>query len=234
MADIAVYSGSFNPLHIGHLAIIRHLIEEADYDMVYLIVSPKNPLKDGISSASAADRYNAAIAAVTRHFSPLGDRGGQTVATRGHVSGCHDRQGVTGWRADDQREEARKSGHSAPQGTEIIKVDDIELTMPEPHYTIRTLDALKEREPGNTFTFVMGADSLADIRRWKDYSRILSDFGVAVFPRKGHDIASIKADLLKENPSYRITLLNAEMVDISSTTIREAIASGDDPSAWLA
>ena len=106
--------------------------------------------------------------------------------------------------------------------------------MPEPHYTIRTLDALKEREPGNTFTFVMGADSLADIRRWKDYSRILSDFGVAVFPRKGHDIASIKADLLKENPSYRITLLNAEMVDISSTTIREAIASGDDPSAWLA
>ena len=69
MADIAVYSGSFNPLHIGHLAIIRHLIEEADYDMVYLIVSPKNPLKDGISSASAADRYNAAIAAVNRHFS---------------------------------------------------------------------------------------------------------------------------------------------------------------------
>ena len=194
MANIAVYSGSFNPLHIGHLAIIRHLIEEADYDMVYLIVSPKNPLKDGISSASAADRYNAAIAAVNRHFP-------ETTST-----------------------------------SEInrVLVDDIELTMPEPHYTIRTLDALKEREPGNTFTFVMGADSLADIRRWKDYSRILSDFGVAVFPRKGHDIASIKADLLKENPSYRITLLNAEMVDISSTTIREAIASGDDPSAWLA
>lgn len=194
MANIAVYSGSFNPLHIGHLAIIRHLIEEADYDMVYLIVSPKNPLKDGISSASAADRYNAAIAAVIRHFS-------ETTST---------------------------------SKINRVLVDDIELTMPEPHYTIRTLDALKEREPGNTFTFVMGADSLADIRRWKDYSRILSDFGVAVFPRKGHDIASIKADLLKENPSYRITLLNAEMVDISSTTIREAIASGDDPSTWLA
>ena len=194
MANIAVYSGSFNPLHIGHLAIIRHLIEEADYDMVYLIVSPKNPLKDGISSASAADRYNAAIAAVNRHFS-------ETTST---------------------------------SKINRVLVDDIELTMPEPHYTIRTLDALREREPENTFTLVMGADSLADIRRWKDYSRILSDFGAAVFPRKGHDIASIKADLLKENPSYRITLLNAEMVDISSTTIREAIASGDDPSAWLA
>ena len=80
----------------------------------------------------------------------------------------------------------------------------------------------------------MGADSLADIRRWKDYSRLLKDFGVAVFPRKEHDLATIKADLLNENPAYRINLLNAEMVDISSTTIREAIASGDDPSAWLA
>ena len=188
MADIAVYSGSFNPLHIGHLAIIRHLIEEADFDMVYLIVSPKNPLKDSISSDSAAARYNAAIAAINRHFSEINR----------------------------------------------VLVDDIELSMPEPHYTIRTLDALREREPENTFTLVMGADSLADIRRWKDYSRILKDFGVAVFPRKEHDLATIKADLLNENPAYRINLLNAEMVDISSTTIREAIASGDDPSAWLA
>ena len=188
MANIAVYSGSFNPLHIGHLAIIRHLIEVADYDIVYLIVSPKNPLKDGISSASAADRYNAAITAINRHFSEISR----------------------------------------------VLVDDIELSMPEPHYTIRTLDALKEREPGNTFTFVMGADSLADIRRWKDYPRILSDFGVAVFPRQGHDLEAIKADLQEENPAYRITLLNAKMVDISSTTIREAIASGDDPSVWLA
>ena len=44
---------------------------------------------------------------------------------------------------------------------------------------------------------------------------------------------AIKEDLLAEDSSYRITLLNAEMVDISSTTIREAIASGQDVSAWL-
>ena len=185
--NIAVYSGSFNPLHIGHLAIIKHLVEKAGFNMVYLIVSPKNPLKDGISSDSGLDRYNAALAAVARHFGSKGD----------------------------------------------IKVDDIELTMPEPHYTIRTLDALKEREPDNDFTFVMGADSLGDIRRWKDYGRILKEFGVAVFPRKGFDLETLKGDLLEEDPAYKITLLNAEMVDISSTTIREAIASGQDVSSWL-
>ena len=92
--NIAVYSGSFNPLHIGHLAIMRYLTEEAGFDCVYLIVSPKNPLKDGISSATGRDRYEAAKAAVARY------------------------EGLK------------------------VKTDDIELSMPEPHYTIRTLDAL--------------------------------------------------------------------------------------------
>ena len=65
--NVAVYSGSFNPLHIGHLAIMKHLIQEADFDMAYLIVSPKNPLKDTISSGSASERYKAAVEAVGRH-----------------------------------------------------------------------------------------------------------------------------------------------------------------------
>ena len=196
----AVYSGSFNPLHIGHLAIMKYMIEEAGYDMVYLIVSPKNPLKDGISSASGMNRYEAAIEAVSRHF--------------GMASGTGERL--------SHSEESQK-----------VKVDDIELKMPEPHYTIRTLDALKEREPENEFTFIMGADNLADIRRWRDYPRILKDYGVAVYPREGFNLEEVKSDLLTEDPAYRISILNAPMVDISSTDIREGIAAGKDMSEWL-
>ena len=141
---IAVYSGSFNPLHIGHLAIIRHLIEKAGFDMVYLIVSPKNPLKEGISSASGRDRYNAAVEAVKRHFpAETGEQAGHSPTATGCLT-------------------AGKTGVS-PASAGKVKVDDIELTMPEPHYTIRTLDTLKEREPDNTFTLVMGADNLAGI-----------------------------------------------------------------------
>lgn len=194
--NIAVYSGSFNPLHIGHLAIIRHMIEEAGFDMVYLIVSPKNPLKNGISASTGLDRYNAAVEAVNRHFA---------------------------------------FGASASETRAIgkVMVDDIELNMPAPHYTVRTLNALKEREPQNTFTFVMGADNLADIRRWREYQTILKDFGVAVFPRIGHDLTQIKQDLLNEDPAYKIQILEAELVNISSTQIRESIANGNDPSLYL-
>lgn len=188
--NIAVYSGSFNPLHIGHLAIIRHLIDKEGYDMVYLIVSPKNPLKEGISSSTGLERYNAALEAVQRRF-PIEGR------------------------------------------SQKVKVDDIELNLPEPHYTIHSLDALKVREPDNRFTLVMGADNLADIRRWKDYKRILSEFGVAVFPRIGTDIEKTICELHEENPDYNISIIDAPLVNISSTQIRESLSIGEDMSSYL-
>ena len=198
---IAVYGGSFNPLHIGHLAIMKHLVEVAGFDAVYLVVSPKNPLKD-ISCDSARDRYNAAVEAVSRHFVDKADQevwNDQTVAAR------------------------------ATQ----IRVDDIELNMPPPHYSIRTLNALKEREPENRFTLIMGADNLAILRNWKEYSKILTDYGTVVFPREGYDMAQIKQDLLNENPAYKIQLLDAPIVTVSSTQIREALSRGEDVSHLL-
>ena len=217
---VAVYSGSFNPLHIGHLAIIRYMIEMAGFDMVYLIVSPKNPLKDSISSASGADRYIAAQEAVNRHFAPSD----KAVVPMTPVLAT-------------LRHPLAGGGMSYPQSAlsdgKRVHVDDIELHMPEPHYTIRTLDALKEREPQNEFTFIMGADNLADIRRWKDAGRILSEYGVAVYPREGVDLEKTKQDLLDENPAYRIQIINAPMVNISSTQIREAVSRGEDVSHLL-
>lgn len=188
---IAVYSGSFNPLHIGHQAIMEYLTESMSFDMVYLIVSPKNPIKMTVSAETGRERYEAAVAAVERH----------------------------------------------PELK--VKVDDIELDMPAPQYTIKTLDALAEREPDNTFTFVLGADNLADIRRWRDYGRILADYGVVVYPRKGFDMKQIKETLMQEcigmqGKQYRICLMeDAPIVDISSTELRAAFAAGIDASAYL-
>lgn len=209
---IAVYSGSFNPLHIGHKAIMEYLTKDKEYDWVYLVVSPKNPLKDSISADSGESRYKAAVEAVRRH-------------PRLRV-----------W------------------------VDDIELRMNPPHYTIKTLDALKQREPDNEFTLVIGADNLQDIHRWRDFPRILSEYGVTVYPRKGYDVDSIRRRLIEECRdipapyvldaeeiapdgmrsleetllrSYNIEVIDAPIVDISSTEIREGIKAGKDMSRFL-
>ena len=221
MIKAAVYSGSFNPLHIGHLAIMKYLVGEGGFDKLHLIVSPKNPLKDGISSASGPERFQAAVEAVNRHFPPHTEE-----------AECRDDMPLSarGWKCEAQ---TGVIGTSAPSVWQTVIVDDIELNMPEPHYTIRTLDALKEREPETSFTFVLGSDNLADIRRWRDYTRILLEFGVVVYPRIGFDTEAVRQDLLKENPNYRIEIIDAELVNISSSEIREKKASGQDMSGWL-
>ena len=205
---IAVYSGSFDPLHIGHQAIMERLTQTREFDWVYLVISPQNPLKDPAKALSAERRYRAAIEAVRRH-------------PELHV-----------W------------------------VDNIELEMPAPHYTIKTLDALRKREPENEFTLVIGADNLENIHRWRDAPRILGEYGVAVYPRKGYDMERLREMLLEEcrhfpvpyvldasqvgRPSledmdllYHIRLIDAPIVDISSTRIRQMLADGIDASAYM-
>ena len=42
---IGLFFGSFNPIHIGHMAIANYMVEFTDLDKVWFIVSPHNPLK---------------------------------------------------------------------------------------------------------------------------------------------------------------------------------------------
>ena len=42
---IGLYFGSFNPVHIGHIAIAGYFAQFSDLDQVWLVVSPHNPLK---------------------------------------------------------------------------------------------------------------------------------------------------------------------------------------------
>lgn len=42
---IAIYSGSFNPIHLGHTQLAEYLIENELVDEIWFIISPLNPLK---------------------------------------------------------------------------------------------------------------------------------------------------------------------------------------------
>jgi nicotinate-nucleotide adenylyltransferase len=45
MPKIGLFFGSFNPIHIGHIAIAGYMKEFTDLDQVWFVVSPQNPLK---------------------------------------------------------------------------------------------------------------------------------------------------------------------------------------------
>lgn len=55
---VGLYFGSFNPIHIGHLIIANHIINETDLDKIWFIVSPQNPFKESENLLNEYDRYH--------------------------------------------------------------------------------------------------------------------------------------------------------------------------------
>lgn len=42
---IGLYFGTFNPIHVGHLIIANHLVENSDLDQIWFVVTPLSPFK---------------------------------------------------------------------------------------------------------------------------------------------------------------------------------------------
>lgn len=56
MKKIGIYSGSFNPIHHGHVMLANYLVEFSDLDELWFVVSPQNPLKKKEDLLDDADR----------------------------------------------------------------------------------------------------------------------------------------------------------------------------------
>lgn len=55
---VGLFFGSFNPIHIGHLAIANYIVEYSDLDELWLVVSPQNPLKNKKTLLNEYDRFH--------------------------------------------------------------------------------------------------------------------------------------------------------------------------------
>ncbi len=64
MIRTAVFGGSFNPIHVGHLQLAREVVKQHLADEVWLLVSPQNPLKLNKELLDEEARYQLASLAV--------------------------------------------------------------------------------------------------------------------------------------------------------------------------
>lgn len=55
---VGLYFGSFNPIHVGHLIIANHILNESDLDRIWFIVSPLNPFKKTENLLNEYDRLH--------------------------------------------------------------------------------------------------------------------------------------------------------------------------------
>lgn len=106
-----------------------------------------------------------------------------------------------------------------------LSASDVEIARDGPSYTVDTLRAVAAMHPGAELWFMMGADRLPTLPRWRDPEEILRLARLAVMPRDEHGpdwIASVARDVAPG----RVDVLETPVVQVSSTMIRERLADG--------
>ena len=98
-----------------------------------------------------------------------------------------------------------------------LRASNIEFNLPQPSYTIDTLTHLKEKYPKHEFSLIMGSDNLNNFHKWKNYEQILKHHHLYIYPRPNYEIKNLK---FSDN---HITIVNAPIMEISSSFIRDAI-----------
>ena len=100
-----------------------------------------------------------------------------------------------------------------------IIVSDYEMRLPKPSYTWLTLQALSRDYPERQFVLMIGGDNWAIFDKWYHAADILRNYQIVVYPRRDEQ------PVRKEQPAS-VTILEAELLDISSTEIRQRIREG--------
>lgn len=98
-----------------------------------------------------------------------------------------------------------------------VRASDFEFGLPLPTYTYRTLCRLRETWPDRDFVLLIGSDNWLVFDRWRDYDKIIGEFGILIYPRPGYEI---DRGILPE--SVRL-LEDAPQALISSTFVREGL-----------
>lgn len=195
---IAIYGGTFDPIHNGHWQVAQALLKSFAMDRLVFVPAFVPPHKRGQRISSPFHRLAMLVLATANE----------------------------------------------PQ----MEVSTIELEAPERPYTIDTLGRLQTEFDDARLFFVMGADSFKDVTMWREHERLLTEYDVIVATRPGYrDDENVAAHLAPnlqarcvdlrggqlppvENAALattRIYLTDYVSVDVSSTSIREAVEQGE-------
>lgn len=159
----ALFGGSFDPVHVGHL-VAAEAAGEALGATVRFLPARAQPFKGSAHGATPEQRADMLALAVA--------------------------------------------------GNPRLSVERIELELPAPSYTVRTLRALAAREPGNRFTLLLGADAAGELGTWFEVEALPALADVVVFTRLGTP--------LPRHPAIARTV-SVPALDVSATMIRERV-----------
>jgi nicotinate-nucleotide adenylyltransferase len=157
----ALYGGSFDPIHHGHLILAREAMEQLGLDRVVFIPAAISPFKLEAQPAPAAVRLAMVRAAI--------------------------------------------------EGEPHFECDGSEADRPGPSFTVDTVEAWRQRAPGDELFYFIGQDNVRDLPKWRRWPELRTLAQFVVFERNSdappHDFPRI-----------------VRRFDVSATEVRKRVA----------
>ncbi len=178
MRKIGIMGGTFNPIHMGHLALGEYVMDELALDEGWYVPTGCSYMKSNIEIVQPMERYEMTRLAVL--------------------------------------------------GNDRMRCMDVEIRREGYTYTYETLEQLTESYPDCSFYFIYGADCLFEMENWRCPERIFARCTIVACTRNGASIEKMQEKIAELEKRYqsRIRLLPFYNLEISSTELRERIASG--------
>jgi nicotinate-nucleotide adenylyltransferase len=166
---LALFGGSFDPVHLGHLLVAQAAREELELDRLFFIPAAQSPFKPDRQPTPATERLRLLRLALA--------------------------------------------------GKSWCELDLQEIHRGGVSYTIDTVRAYGQRFPGATLFYLIGADHLAQLPKWRESEELASRVEFLVIPRPGEPNAPLPSP-------FRGRLLVGFPLGVSSSQIRERVRQG--------
>ena len=169
MQRLALFGGSFDPVHLGHLLVAQAALEELLLTRLFFIPAAQSPFKPGSNPAPANQRLRLLRLALA---------------------------GQVGYEIDEQ--EIKRGGVS---------------------YTIDTVRDYSRRFPQAQLFYLIGADHLAQLPKWRLADELARLVEFVIIPRPGEAPAPLP-------PPFRLRTLTGFPLGVSSSQIRSRVKTG--------
>jgi nicotinate-nucleotide adenylyltransferase len=174
----AIFGGTFDPIHIGHIHIAYEALYNLNLDKIIFMPAGNPPHKTNKLITDAKIRYQLVKNAIENenHF----------------------------------------------------EISDYEINKKENSYTYETNEFFSELDSNIEWYFLIGADSLMELNKWKNVDRILNSCKLIVYNRAGFtkEEMLMQKYYIEQKFNKKIVFLDMPILDISSTNIRNNIKEG--------
>lgn len=117
---------------------------------------------------------------------------------------------------------------------EGYEISTLEIEREDEGYMSDTIEQLREIYPDDEFYLLLGGDMLLDFKNWHAYMKIASEAVIAASARTWEEDEALEGAAAElRSDGAEVVIVPIDVLEISSTKIRETVREGDDISSMV-